>query len=88
MSYLSIIMFVTSENSYITNEDLIENIRAFCKKLDSVKSQINANLLASANEASTFDDIGTMLYNGMISFLPQVLIELIENYLMIYLFYN
>ena len=69
-------MSVSSEINYITNEDLIENIKAFCsaKTKDSVKSQIDAMqksvsgtiLLASATEASTFDDIGTMLYNGII----------------------
>jgi len=85
-------MSVSSEINYITNEDLIENIKAFCSAYtkDSVKSQIDAMqksvsgtiLLASANEASTFDDIGTMLYNGiieMINSLPQELKELIEN---------
>ena len=85
-------MSVSSEIHYLTNEDLIENIKAFCSAYtkDSVKSQIDAMqksisgtiLLASANEASTFDDIGTMLYNGiteMINSLPQELKELIEN---------
>ena len=85
-------MSVSSEIHYITNEELIENIKAFCSAYtkDSVKSQIDAMqksisgtiLLASANEASTFDDIGTMLYNGiteMINSLPQELKELIEN---------
>ena len=85
-------MSVLSEINYITNEDLIENIKAFCSAYtkDSVKSQIDAMqksvsgtiLLASATEASTFDDIGTMLYNGiieMINSLPQELKELIEN---------
>ena len=46
------------------------------------KSISGTILLASANEASTFDDIGTMLYNGiteMIDSLPQELKELIEN---------
>ena len=85
-------MSVNSEYNYITNEELIENIRAFCSAYtkDSVKSQIDAMqksvsgtiLLASANEASTFDDIGTMLYNGiieMINSLHQELKELIDN---------
>ena len=46
------------------------------------KSVSGTILLASATEASTFDDIGTMLYNGiieMINSLPQELKELIEN---------
>ena len=69
-------MSVSSEMNYITNEDLIENIKTFCSAYtkDSDKSQIDAMQksvsgtiqLASANEASTFDDIGTMLYNGII----------------------
>lgn len=46
------------------------------------KSVSGTILLASATEASTFDDIGTMLYNGiieMINYLPQELKESIEN---------
>jgi len=59
--------------NYISNEDLIENIKAFCSAYtkDSVKNQIDAMqksvsgtiLLASANKASTFDDIDTVVYN-------------------------
>ena len=41
-------MSVSSEIHYLTNEDLIENIKAFCSAYtkDSVKSQIDAMQLA------------------------------------------